>query len=265
MTTSDPHPWCPYIKPIWDLVVTLSIWFYFTVGFVVLFSPFYLAAYPFTKNREIRYQRLNHYFYRGLFLVARTLGRGHKWRIDDGIRSIRSAVVVCNHQSYLDPLLLISLLERQKTIVKSSFFKVPIFSQMLQLSGYLPSVATGKLSDLMIRRIEEMDAYLAAGGNLFIFPEGTRSRNGRIGALNRGAFKIAKRCNAPIEVLSIRNTDKLMQPGRFRFHTCIDNTIVVEHVAGIMPDYQSETFSVSGVMARVREMLQNQQPTDEAP
>ena len=44
----------------------------------------------------------------------------------------------------------------------------------------------------MIERIDTMDNFLANGGNLFIFPEGTRSRDGTIGRLNKGAFNIAR-------------------------------------------------------------------------
>ena len=111
----------------------------------------------------------------------------------------------------------------------------------------------------MIQRIEEMDAYLASGGNLFIFPEGTRSRDGRIGQLNKGAFKIARRCRKPIKVLFIRNTNKLFRPGKFLFNTCSANTITVEPLASIEPDYQSEAFSISQLMFQVRSILEMQE------
>ena len=104
-----------------------------------------------------------------------------------------------------------------------------------------------------------MDAYLASGGNLFIFPEGTRSRDGRIGRLNKGAFKIARRCRKPIKVLFIRNTNKLFRPGKFLFNTWPANTITVEPLASIEPDYQSETFTISQLMSRVRSILEAQE------
>jgi 1-acyl-sn-glycerol-3-phosphate acyltransferase len=149
---------------------------------------------------------------------------------------------------------MISLFEKHKTIVKSSFFKVPIFNQVLEWSGYIPSTSGGKLSDLMIQRIEEMDHFLASGGNLFVFPEGTRSRDGTIGRLNKGAFKIARLCKKPIKVLFIRNTNKLFQPGKFLFNTCVSNTITVEQRASIEPDYQSESFLISDLMSKVHSL-----------
>ena len=248
-----------YLKPVSDLIVTLLLWGYFTLGFIVFFSPVYLAAFLFSENREYAFQRLNHNFYKGFFFLIRILIPRQKWRIPDEIKSIRSSVIVCNHLSYLDPILLISLFEKHKTIVKSTFFNVPVFRQVIEASGYIPSTSDGKLADLMIQRIEEMDSYLASGGNLFIFPEGTRSRDGRIGQLNKGAFKIARRCRKPIKVLFIRNTNKLFRPGKFLFNTRPANTITVEPLASIEPDYQSATFSISQLMSRVRSILDVQE------
>lgn len=258
MTSSASQPFCKFFKPGLDLVITLLLWSYFTIGFVILFSPFYAAAYLFASNRELAFQRLNHSFYKGFFFLTRRLIPGQKWRIADEVPAIRSAVIVSNHVSYLDSILLISLFEKQKTIVKSTFFKVPIFSRVLKLSGYIPSTADGKLEQMMIQRIETMKAYLACGGNLFVFPEGTRSRDGRIGRFNKGAFKIARLCQAPIKVLFIRNTHKVLAPGKFLFNTCSCGTITVEQLASIEPAYQSADFAMSELMRRVHGLLEAQ-------
>jgi 1-acyl-sn-glycerol-3-phosphate acyltransferase len=239
-------------------MVTLLLWGYFTLGFLIIFSPFYLAACLFSENRENSFQRLNHHFYKGFFFLIRTFIPGQKWRISGEIGSIRSSVIVCNHQSYLDPLLVISLFKQHKTIVKSTFFKVPIFGWILKQSGYFPSTSEGKLSELMIESFDTMDDFLTSGGNLFIFPEGTRSRDGSISRLNRGAFKIAKLSRTPIKVLFIRNTNKLFTPGKFLFNTMVTNTITVEQIAGLEPDYQSESFSISDLMSQVRSLLETQ-------
>jgi len=247
-----------YLKPVCDLVVTLLLWGYFTLGFIVFFSPFYLAAYLFSENCEYAFQRLNHNFCKGFFFLIRILIPGQKWRIADEIKSIRSSVIVCNHLSYLDPLLLISLFARHKTIVKSTFFSVPIFGWMLKQSGYIPSTSEGRLSEILIERIDAMDGYLASGGILFIFPEGTRSRDGTIGRLNKGAFKIARLCQTPIKILYIGNTNKLFTPGKFLFNTLVSNIITVKPITGIEPDYQGGHFSISELMSQVRSLLETQ-------
>ncbi len=252
-------PFCRLLKPAFDLIITLLLWSYYTLGYIVFFSPFYLTAYLFSKDRERSFQRLNHKFYKGFFALARILIPKIKWRLPEDVLGIRSAVIVCNHISYLDSILMISLFERHKTIVKSRFFKIPIFRQIIELSGYIPSTSDGRLSDLIIRNIEEMDQYLASGGILFAFPEGTRSRDGTIAPLNKGVFKIARLCKKPIKVLFIRNTGKLFQPGKFLFNTCSADTITVELLASLEPDYQSGRYSVSELIRQVRSLFEAQQ------
>ena len=247
------------LKPVFDLLITLILWAYFTAGFVVFFSPFYLAAFLFSGNRERSFQGLNHRFYKGFFKLLQSLVPGARWHIPDEVLSIRSSVIVCNHISYLDSILMISLFKRHRTIVKSRFFKIPVFRQVIGLSGYIPSTSEGDLSDVIIRRMDEMDRFFEDGGNLFIFPEGTRSRGGSIGPLNKGAFKIARMSRRPIKVLFVRHTDKLFPPGRFLFDTCFEGMISVEALAGIAPDYRRERISVSGLMTQVRSLLETEQ------
>ncbi len=96
-----------------------------------------------------------------------------------------------------------------------------------------------------------MEPYLKSGGNLFVFPEGTRSRDGKIGELQRGALKIARICKAPIYVLQISNTDRLFTPGQFLFNTRIKNTIKIKIVACIDPDYQASPPSIGNLEQQV--------------
>lgn len=246
-----------FLKPVFDFLVTFLLWFYYIFGFILLFAPFYTAAFLFSQEREISFQRLNHRFYKGFLFLLRTFVPWNRWQIQDEVLKIRASVVVCNHVSYLDPILLIALFERHKTIVKARFFRVPVFRRFLELSGYIPSSSNGETSDTVVKRLEKMDAYLASGGNLFVFPEGTRSRDGTVGPLNKGAFKIARLCRRPIKVLFICNTDKLFQPGKFLFHACVSNTVRVELLASIEPDYQSGNFSISETASQVRSLLES--------
>lgn len=246
------------LQPILDFAITVVLWIYFTAGFVFFFAPFYLWAFFFAGQREKSFQRLNSRFYRGFFALARVLMPGHRWQIPPEVRNIRSAVIVCNHRSYLDSILLISLYDKHNTIVKSRLFDIPLFGSMLQWSGYIPSSSQGRFSEMMIQRIEKMPAFLSDGGNLIIFPEGTRSQDGRIGRLNKGAFKIARGCRAPIKVLIVRNTEKMFRPGSFCFDTRGPNTISLALIGTIDSATNRKTGFLSEVMDRVHAMLESQ-------
>ena len=239
-----------------DLSVTLVLWSYYTLGFVLFFSPFYLLATIFSKNRQAAFQKLNHIFYKGFFGIIKRLIPACRWQIPKEVREIRSSVIVCNHRSYIDPILLISIYARHTTIAKARLFRIPIFGAMLSLSGYIPSEVGGRFVELMMDLMERMGGFIASGGNVFIFPEGTRSRDGRIGSLNKGAFKLAKICKAPVKVIFIQNTDKLFTPGKFLFNAHRPNVVTVSLVAEMNPDYRSDQFSINGLMEEAHALLE---------
>ncbi len=238
-----------------DLLVTTILWVYFIFGFLVFFLPFYLAAYVRKEGRELRYQHLHHLFFRGFFGLTRFLIPSLTIEVDPQVRDIRSAILVCNHISYLDPLLMIAAFKKQKTIVKSTFFSVPVFGWLMKHSGYVPAVGKGVSPWEVLHRIMQLGDYLTTGGNVFVFPEGTRSRTGEIGTLARGAFEVALRSRATIKVLLVENSNDLFRPGTFLFNTAIDRPIRLKLVETLNPDYEDEGFSVEALMETVKELL----------
>lgn len=254
METTPRPKWHHTLK---NLMVTLILWGYYTIGFIILFAPFYVCARLFSRDVTLAFQRLNARFYRWFFVLLQFLVPACQWRVEPAVKAIRGAVIVANHVSYLDPILLISFFPRHTTIAKKSLFHIPLYGRMLRLSGYIPSSAEGVLADLMLARMEKMPELLSGGGNLIIFPEGTRSRDGQIGPLNTGAFKIARLCRTPIHVLYVQNTARLFRPGRFLFDSRSANMVRVECLARIEPQYDDPGFSLRELMTRAHRLLEN--------
>lgn len=238
-----------------DLVITLILWGYFTAGFAILFGPFYLLALCLEKNRNSAFQYLNQLFFNTFFRLCRFVIPRHKWAIQSQVNTIQSSMIVCNHISYLDSILLVSLYTKHITIAKDRLFYIPILGSVAEHAGYIPSSGRGKCADLLLNSLEAVSDTLARGGNIIVFPEGTRSRDGRVGPLQKGAFKIAKYCKAPIKVLKISNTHKLFPPGKFLFNTCIDNTISLQLVGELTPQYETEKLNAEDLMAQVSALL----------
>lgn len=237
-----------------DVAVTLICWTYFIFGFLFFFSPFYIVA-SFSARSEYFFQGLNRIFFKGFFSLLKWITPRQGWDIDPEIADIRSSVVVCNHLSYLDPLLVISLLGQAKTIVKPVFFSVPIFGWVLRKAGYFPAAATGPHADVMLAQMETIGKYLSNGGNLFVFPQGTRSRDGKIGVLNQGAFKIARYSRAPVYILCIRNTENLFTPGKFFFFATRPNRVGIRIIDKIMPE--SSPLGLPDLHARIRRGMES--------
>jgi 1-acyl-sn-glycerol-3-phosphate acyltransferase len=238
-----------------EIVMTLCLWGYFLGAFWSVFFLFYLGALIFCRNRRKAIQRLNHLYFRGFFFLLRRVAPKQKWQIDDRVRRIRSSVVVSNHLSYLDPVLLVALFYRFTTIAKDRLFTKFIFGRILALSGFLPSSWQGRQTGLLLDSWETLPSQLAEGANLLVFPEGTRNRSGAVGKFQKGIFKIARFYRAPINVIAIRNTNKLFEPGKFVFNTCEPNTISIEFVEAIHPKYDDPDFSVQDLISQVRGRL----------
>ena len=235
-----------------EIIINLFFWLYFTLGFCLFLFPVYFSGFLVMRNPEMLFQRLNHNFYRLFFTLSRIFIPGLSITIPDEVKNIRSSVIICNHVSYIDPILLISLYPMQKTIVKRSIYAMPLFGWFLKNSGYISYSANDSNSLAMIDLIQDLRNYLARGGNLFVFPEGTRMTGGEIGKFHKGAFSLARRCDAPIVLLQITNTDRLIKPGNLWYSTCFKNPVSIRLLKVIKPDYASESFSLKSLIAEAR-------------
>jgi 1-acyl-sn-glycerol-3-phosphate acyltransferase len=241
-----------FFQRVIDFCFTVLLWGYFLFGYLFILLFLFVPSYIHLKSSDAVLQKMNHLHLKCFLALVGFLAPRTKFTIDAEVRGLRSSIIVCNHISYLDPILLISLFPRQTTIVKNTFFSVPIFGWFLRKAGYVPSTPSEMYGPTMITHLEGIKRHLEAGGNLFVFPEGTRSRGGKLTPFNKGVFSIARYCNLGFKLVFIRDTDKLFRPGTFSFRTREKNTIALELIASLTPDYQANDFSISAVVDQAR-------------
>ncbi|KAG0488558.1 hypothetical protein HPP92_007369 [Vanilla planifolia] len=121
------------------------------------------------------------------------------------------AVYVSNHQSFLDIYTLLTLGRSFKFISKTGVFYIPIIGWAMFLMGIIPLRRMDSRSQLECLKLS-MDR-VRKGASVFFFPEGTRSKDGKLGAFKKGAFSVAAKTEAPVVPITILGTGQLMPAG----------------------------------------------------
>ena len=160
------------------------------------------------------------------------------------------AVLVANHLSLVDILVLFRLRSHFKWVSKQENFRVPLVGWNMKLCGYIP-LRRGTTTSI-VKMMQLCDEAIATGSSIFMFPEGTRSSSGRLRTFKTGAFEIAKRNHVPIQPLVIRGTGDALPKRGFVLQG--RHPISVEVLPPI-PSAEIDRLSSEEMMDRVRNLI----------
>jgi 1-acyl-sn-glycerol-3-phosphate acyltransferase len=139
-----------------------------------------------------------------------------------------ACVFAANHTSALDgPAVVGAIPRRIAILLKESLFRFPVVGQAFRLAGFIP-VERGH--DSAIASLEKATASLRAGRSFLIYPEGTRSPDGRLQRFKKGAVVMAINAGAPIVPVACSGAHRLMKKRSLELHP---GEIVVEFLAPI--------------------------------
>jgi 1-acyl-sn-glycerol-3-phosphate acyltransferase len=167
-------------------------------------------------------------------------------------------VVVANHQSLLDIVLLSRMPREMKWVGKEELFKIPWIGWMLRLTGDI-AVRRGD-SESGGEAVAKAKAYLQRGMNVMIFPEGTRSRDARLLPFKKGAFRLAIEVGVPVLPVVLSGTAEGFQKGGTTVGPC-------DAVARILPPVPTRGLTQADAAAlrdRVRAAFVAALPKDQA-
>lgn len=164
-----------------------------TLLFMRPFSWLYFAVGRPTERKRLRYHRW-------LCMAARTALRllpGVTFRTDnrEGEDFSRPAVIVCNHQSHLDLLCILTLTPRLVVLTNDRVWHNPYYGDIIRRAEFYP------VSDGMERNTERLRDLARRGYSVVVFPEGTRSPDCRILRFHQGAFRLSAELG--LEVLPV--------------------------------------------------------------
>jgi 1-acyl-sn-glycerol-3-phosphate acyltransferase len=191
-----------------DIIKSVIVWITALCFLGILFPlTFFIwcLVLPFDRQRFVTHWLL---VYQSIIISA--LIPIWKIKIDGREKALSNSsyVIIANHQSILDILLINCLRFRFKWISKIENIRLPVLGWYLRMAGYI-TVNRGN-EESKAEMLERSDQCLKSGISIMIFPEGTRSFDGEIGFFKRGAFQLAIQNTIPILPVVIDGTTSIL-------------------------------------------------------
>jgi 1-acyl-sn-glycerol-3-phosphate acyltransferase len=185
-------------------VLSALFWLFIIVSSLLLF-PVALLIWAITVLVDRRLVLLHRFtcFWASLYTWLNPAWRVHV----EGLERIRrdvAYVMVANHQSLLDILVLFRLFVHFKWVSKIENFRVPAVGWNMSLNRYIKLRRGNRES--VERMMQACERTIGEGNSIMMFPEGTRSPDGRLREFKPGAFTLAQRTGAPLLPIVLQGT-----------------------------------------------------------
>lgn len=231
---------------IWtDRLISVGLWGLGLTWMIPTMS-LQMALTPFTGSRRIHwiacwYTRVQ---------IALT---GNRWRtvVHPEIDPARSYMFVQNHTNHLDYCAMYNATPHFKQGVElEDHFRYPMYGWFMKQRGTIP-VRRGSREGKE-RMIEMMRSELARGNSLLVFPEGTRTIDGRLGRFKSGMFHVARQLQAPIVPVTVTGMYQMMRKGSYRIHPGHEITVYCDRP---IPTAQLKAEDIPELMKRVHAIM----------
>lgn len=191
-------------RRLWWTAYSTVFWLFVAVSSILLF-PVALLIWLLTAPFDPR-KRLLHLF--TCFWASLYSWLNPVWRVRvegrERLPGDRPTVFVANHRSLVDILVLFRTFADFKWVSKIEIFRIPVIGWNMRLNDYIPIDRGNRDSArAMMRQCEEA---LGRGSPIMMFPEGTRSMDGRLRPFKPGAFELALRTGCPIQPILIEGS-----------------------------------------------------------
>jgi 1-acyl-sn-glycerol-3-phosphate acyltransferase len=131
--------------------------------------------------------------------------------------SERPIIVMCNHSSLYDiPLAINALNTSFRFVAKKELFRIPIFGTAIQRAEFIS--IDRQIPEQAVKDLERAKEKMQDGITLWMAPEGTRSKDGKLAKFKRGAFVVALDTNAVILPIAIKDIHKVQAGDEMRLH-----------------------------------------------
>jgi 1-acyl-sn-glycerol-3-phosphate acyltransferase len=206
------------------------------------------------------------------WLLVRSLYRLKLHGIEKHVPDAGAALIVCNHVSYMDALILSASIPRPvRFVMYYRIFNIPVMSWIFRTAKAIPIAGARENPELMQSAFDEIDAALAEGEIVGIFPEGALTKDGEIAAFKSGVEKILERALArgqtvPVVPMALRGMwssmwsrrgdsaaggrmGRMRVPRRFRAHVEVMADAAVDPVTVTAESLEAKVRALRGSAA----------------
>lgn len=171
----------------------------------------------------------------------------------ENVRDDIPMVFMCNHQSYFDIFALLGYLPAVfKFIMKEELMRIPLLGLAMKRAGHIGIKRENPKE--AIRSMDMVAEKIRSGTSVLIFPEGTRSIDGRLQRLKKGGFHLALRSGCDIVPVAISNSYRIVRKGSFKINKGSFDIHFGKPIS--IKDYGRN--NMGELMDRVREAILNQ-------
>ncbi len=189
------------INHLWRVIATGICFTFFGLGglfLTVFIFPVQKLFYKGSIEQNRAARKTVHYTFK-FFIGLMSFTGVFKYSLQkvEKLKHLHGHLIMANHPSLIDVVVLISIIPNADCVVKAHLFKNPFIRGVVKNTGYISNAQPEGL-------LQDCKASLAEGNNLIIFPEGTRTKPGQKIKFQRGAANIAIRCQAPVTSVLIK-------------------------------------------------------------
>jgi len=164
------------------------------------------------------------------WLILRTSGIRTRAEGLENLTGLKTAIYCANHQSAMDiPILFVNLPVQFRFVAKRSLFKLPFLGWHLTRSGHIP-VDRGRPKGARMS-LDAAARKIRAGSCVLLFPEGHRSRDGKLLPFRSGSFYLAIQSGVPIVPITLNGTRAVLKPDTHHVRPGLTEMIVHPPIA----------------------------------
>jgi len=240
------------MRKIYLIIRSVILWIASIIHFFPICTFLVILGIFIDPRKNDRPQR---WFFRNILRVA---GVGFEVRYAPGFDPTRTSIFICNHSDIFDAFIIYSAIPPfVRGLELESHFKVPAYGWMMKRFGNVPVPKEDSPSGFktMLKRAK---AALDDGVSLIVFPEGTRTLDGRVGPFKKGGFVLAQYSGYPIVPMSIVGAYEFSRKGSWMLYP----SKIVVYLHDTIETKGLSKHDVDALMERVRQIVSK--PVDEA-